>query len=64
MDKVGGKGHDEGGEEVDVVLAGSEAIEVRGGVVDEEVGNGDLRVKDDADATHVDVGGKGAHNAR
>lgn len=39
-----------------------EAVEVIGGVVDQDVGNSNLGIEDNGDGGDVDVGGEGADN--
>ena len=60
LDEVGSEGEEEGKEEVEVGLAGAELVEMVGGVVDEDVGDRDLRIKQYTNACDVDIGWEGA----
>lgn len=58
MDKVGSKREKEGDHKEDVVLIFAKLVEVREGVVHEQVGNGDLGVEDDGEGRGLDVVGE------
>lgn len=56
MDKIGGKGEEEGDHKEDVVLIFAKFVEVGERVVHEQIGDGDLRVEDDGEGGGFDVG--------
>lgn len=63
LDEVGGEGEDQGQHEGHIVLALGHFVKGGEGVVDQEVGDGDLGVEDDGEGAGLDVVAEGRDEA-
>jgi hypothetical protein len=63
LDKVGGKGHEKRDDKEGVILTGAHFVKAGEGVIDEDIGDSNLRVKDNVKGRGLDVVGEGRDKA-